>query len=158
MASGWRLVRWCGGPSAFEDPFIRRKIAAGGFSLGTVEALRRYEYHLRVSLSPGAARSVGPTAEFPGTDRLGATYNWSTEAPFQWMTEADAALLFTNRWDRWEFVDVTDSPTRQRAPMQPSNWSALLDDYAMLTTQTDTHHRPASGKGVVPRQLARPYR
>lgn len=157
MAGGWRLVRWVGGPAAFQDPYILRKIGRGEMSVGTLEALRRYEYHLRVSLSPGSERVLGPghAGGFSRTYRFVPATRENPSGPFQWMTPEDAALLLGNRWERWSFVDVTDAPVKDRAPMRPQDWPALLADYAMLTTGTGD---PLAGREVLGSQLARPYR
>jgi len=125
------LVRWTGNPSCFQDPGVRRAIANGALPLPVLEQMRRYEYRLRVSLSPGSERILNA-----GAGGFSRGYLFTPEAPYQWMTPADAALLLGNPWERWEFIDATDPGHRQRAPLTKDQWRQLLADFAKLAPAT----------------------
>jgi len=140
-----RLIRWVGNPSAFQDPLVKTWIVMGKLSMQQLEGFRRYENHLRVSLSPGSERSLGPAHGFA------QTYIFTPQAPYQWMLERDAALLMSNRWDRWEFLDHTDAPGIAQRVMRREDWRQLMDDFAALSTQT--RQSPANSGDVIPRVL-----
>lgn len=141
----YRLLRWVGCPSAFQDPLVKSWILGERLTLAQVEAFRRYEYHLRVSLSPGAERTLGPSHGFS------RTYVFTPEAPYQWMLERDAALLMQNRWDRWEFLDHTDAPGSAQRVMRRDDWRKIIEDFSML--RTTTKQTPMSSGDVIPRVL-----
>ena len=143
----YRLVRWVGTPSAFQDPLVKTWILAGSLSAAQVEDFRRYEYHLRVSLSPGAVRTLSDRHGY------GQLYTFTPEAPYQWMLEADAEKLFGSRWDRWEFLDLTDHPAPRTAvrTMRKNDWRQLMDDFKLLTTNRRDNMVP--GKSIQTRVL-----
>ena len=122
-------------------------IIGGKLSVQQVEDFRRYEYYLRVSLSPGAVRTI--------SDRHGftQTYAFTPEAPYHWLLIPDAERLFSSRWDRWEFLDLTDHPAPQAAvrTMRKNDWRELMDDFKALTT--NTRDSMVSGKPIQTRVL-----
>lgn len=155
------LVRWLGHPSAFDDPGILKRLAHGTLSVATVEALRRYD-KLRVGLSPGAERALGPGSlgGFSRTYLFRPATAANPSACFQWMDAADAALLFGNPWNRWEFVDATEPPRIARRPMADRDWLRLLHDFSMIAHPDGRPRRSdvLGGKPLMPAGLARHWR
>lgn len=124
---GYRLVRWCGDPDPYADRTILKGLAYGTLPVELVERLRFYDTKQRVSVLPRRSENtLGPTHGFS------RTYVFTAEAPFQWMDEADAALLFGNEWDRWQYLDVTDAPYAERPPLTPRQWRALMASFDKL--------------------------
>ncbi len=129
MAGGWRLVRLVGDPIPWDDPAIQRAVATGRLSLGLAEWFRYFCLHQANQLVPGRMeRSIGPAHGFS------QTYTFGPEEYREWMTEADAALLFANEWDRWQFLDVTDQQSQtQRPPLGKDGWRQLKASFDKLT-------------------------
>lgn len=126
---GWRLVRWVGDPIPWDDPAIQRALAQGRLSLGLTEWFRHFATYQANQLVPGRmTKTLGPAHGF------GQTYTFGPDEYRAWMTDADAALLFGNEWDRWQFLDVTDAPGQtQRPPMGKRDWQSLQASFAKLT-------------------------
>ncbi len=155
--AGWRQIRWEGSPSVFDDPGVLSRLARGTLSRATVDALTRYD-RVRVPLSTVRILGPGDAGGFSRTYRFVRATQSNPSGPFQEMTEADVELLMGNRWDRWEFVDVTDAPIKARRPMQGRDWQRLLEDFALVEATTERWRGSPFDKDVVTRQLVRAYR
>lgn len=125
---GLRLVRWIGDPSPFADPVLQKAIAFGQTPPALLAALEFFTTWQRQLLLPGtSARCFGVESGFS------QTYCFGPRQYAAWMEEADAALVFANEWERWQFLDVTDDPSRVERPrMGKDDWRALLASFAKL--------------------------
>lgn len=125
---GWRLVRWVGDPIPWDDPAVQREVAAGRLPLDLAEWFRFFAVYQANQLVPGRMqKTLGPDSGF------GRTYTFGPEEYRVWMTDEDAALLFANEWDRWQFLDVTDTPSQTRRPALGANgWRSLRASFAKL--------------------------
>jgi hypothetical protein len=125
---GHRLIRLFGDPSPWSDPTIAKALATQTLSLALADRLRFFDKWQRQILVPGQIeRVLGAESGMSQTYRFG---------PYQfavWMTEEDAAHLLSNRWERWQFLDITDTPTLTERPrMTKEQWLQLLADFALL--------------------------
>lgn len=93
-----------------------------------LERLRRFENHQRICALPGSTElTLGPEHGFS------RHYHFGPRVFIQDMEDADAALLFNNEWDRWQFLDVTDLPDSTPRPRLTKNdWMALLKSFGKL--------------------------
>src|SRR5687768_6151526 len=99
---GRRLVVWAGDPLPFDDPGVQRAAATGRLSPGLAAWFRHFATYQANQLVPGRmTKTLSPASGFS------ETYTFGPDEYRQWMTEADAALLFANEWDRWQFLDVS---------------------------------------------------
>lgn len=122
---GHRLIRWFGDPSPWSDPTIARALAQGRVPLNLVEKLRFFDKWQR-QIARGS-RVLGLESGF------GQSYQFGPQQFLVWMTDEDAAHLFRNRWERWQFLDVTETPWMTvRPPMLKDQWHMLLADFAEL--------------------------
>ena len=126
-----RLIRWIGDPSPWADPAVARGILEERFSVGVIEDLRRFDTEQKISALPGKSELVlGPTHGFSETYVFGP---WQFCA---WMQPEDARILFTNEWDRWQFIDITDNPSQTERPrMSKRDWQALVQSFRKLTAR-----------------------
>lgn len=125
---GHRLIRLFGDPSPWDDPTIAKALATGALSLSMADRLRFFNKWQRQIIVPGRFdRVIGPESGMSQTYRFG---------PHQfavWMTDEDAAHLLSNRWERWQFLDITDTPfLTERPRMTKEQWQMLLADFALL--------------------------
>lgn len=124
-----KLIRWVGDPIPWDDPAIQRAIAHQRLPLTLTTWFRRFVTHQANQLVPGRMeKTLGPASGFS------RTYTFGPHEYRVWMTEADAALLFGNEWDRWQFLDVTDAPhSTTRPAMSANDWRALQASFDKLT-------------------------
>lgn len=125
---GYRLVLFTGDPSPFTDPAIVRGIMEERFPQALIDRIRTYDRHQRIFARAGhTERTLGPAHGFS------QTYVFGPHQFAAWMTAEDAALLFRNEWDRWQFLDITDTPSvTARPPLTRRQWQALFDSFAKL--------------------------
>jgi hypothetical protein len=124
----YRLVRWVGDPPVWSDPTIGKGLATQSLSLATADKRRFFNKWQRQFPVPGhSTRIIGPESGYS------QTYQFGPHQFLVWMTTEDAAHLFRNRWERWQFLDVTETPfLTERPRMSKEQWLALLDDFALL--------------------------
>jgi hypothetical protein len=124
-----RRIKWVGDPSPWSDPALVAGLVRETIPLPLLERFRRFENHQRVCALPGkSVLSLGPESGFTRHYRFGP-HNFIVE-----MDDADAALLFGNEWDRWQFLDVTDMPdTAERPRLTKTQWAALLESFGKLS-------------------------
>ncbi len=129
MASGWKLIRWIGDPIPWDDPAVQRAAANGTLSLRLAAWFRYFSTHQCNQLVPGRMeKRIGPESGFS------QGYVFGPHEYRVWMTDADAALLLGNEWERWQFLDVTDAPESARRPaMGKRDWQSLQASFAKLT-------------------------
>jgi hypothetical protein len=144
---GWRLIRHVGDPHPWQDPNLGRAMAAGQLPVNIAERLAFFDKWQRQSILPGkSARILGPESG------LSMTYQFGPEQYLVWMLDPDWEHLQSNRWERWQFIEVNpDWPPEamSRPRMTKEQWMMLLDDFALLGPG-----RSASGR-LSAAQLAR---
>lgn len=124
----YRLIRWCGDPSPWEDPEIAVGLAKGRVPRPLAEWFEFFnKWQRQVVINGRMTATLGVTRGFR------QTYQFGPEQYLVWMTDEDAALLFRNRLLRWQFVDVTDCPRMtERPPMTLEKWLMLREDFSPL--------------------------
>jgi hypothetical protein len=124
----YRAVRWIGDPSPWSDPTIGKALATQTLPLTLAERLRFYEKWQRQFPVPGrSTRTIGLESGFS------QAYQFGPHQFVVWMTDEDAQHLFRNRWERWQFLDVTETPSLTERPrMTKEQWHQLLADFALL--------------------------
>jgi hypothetical protein len=134
-----RLIRWVGDPGPWSDPTLAGALARQEIPVPIARKLQDYNKYKRQLCIPGRTqRGFGPKEGFSQSYTFGP-YEFT-----QRMSAEDAAYLFTNEWDRWQFIDVTDMPSlTERPPLTLRQWHQLLASFEKL--------------GYA-RVLARPYR
>lgn len=123
-----RLVRWIGDPLPWADPYIGKRILEHRLPLDWVEKLMEFERHQRMAAIFGRSEwIIGPN------DGFSRTYRFGPQQFLVWMEDADAEKLFGLELEKWQFIDVTDSPDRtDRAPLGKYGWMELIKTFARL--------------------------
>lgn len=123
-----RLVRWIGDPSPWQDAVMRKNLMLNTLSPAIVERLSFFDKHQRISVVSDHSESIlGPAHGFS------QTYVFGPQQFAVWMHDQDAAKLFANEWDRWQYLDVTDAPyTERRPPLKGSDWMAIVASFAKV--------------------------
>ena len=126
--NGYRLVRWVGDPSPYNDPKILQGIMEQKLSMPVIEAIRTYDRHQRICAIPGKSElTLGPSHGFS------QTYVFGPEQFAVWVAVEDLPLIFDNEWARWEFLDITDNPSQtERTRLSGNDWKRLLSSFAKL--------------------------
>lgn len=126
--NGWRLIRQVGDPDPWGDPNIQRLIARGELPLEMAERFRFFTRHQRDVVIPGRTER-----HFTIADGFSQHYQFGPVQFAAWMTDADAAQLFANEWERWQFIDITDTPSQtERPPMSKADWQRLMASFDKL--------------------------
>jgi hypothetical protein len=117
-----------------------------------LDALRFYDHWQRGNFLPGtSARCVAIS------DGFSQAYCWGPTQYATWMTNADAAHLFANEWERWAFLDITDTPSQtERAPLTMRDWQRLLGAFAKLGPGNRLRREYRHGEPL-PTKTARAY-
>lgn len=122
---GHRLIRWLGDPSPWADPAIAKALAQEQIPVPLAEKLAFFNKWQR-QIAVGS-RTIGFESG------MSQAYQFGPQQFLVWMTDGDWAHLSSNRWERWQFIDVTDSPyTVERPRMTKEQWMILLDDFSRL--------------------------
>lgn len=130
----WRLIRLIGDPNPWEDPNLGRAMASGQLPVSIAERLAFYDKWQRQGVILGrTSRLLGPESG------LTMSYLFGPDQYLVWVLQEDWEHLRSNRWERWQFIDVTsfaDSPQMlelaERPRMSREDWMMLLDDFALL--------------------------
>lgn len=105
-------------------------MAAGQLPATIAERLAFFDKWQRQSIIPGkSARIIGPESG------MSMTYQFGPEQYLVWMLDVDWEHLRSNRWERWQFIEVSpDWPVEAmiRPRMTKEQWMMLLDDFAKL--------------------------
>jgi hypothetical protein len=130
----WRLIRHIGDPNPWDDPNLGRAMQSGSLPITIAERLAFYDKWQKQTIMPGkSSRLLGPESGFSMSYMFGPTQY------LVWMLDSDWDILRGNRWERWQFIDVTsfaDSPSMlelaERPKMSRDHWMMLLDDFAKI--------------------------
>lgn len=79
---------------------------------------------------------LGRSARLIGSESgMSMSYQFGPKQYLVWMTDEDWAHLQSNRWERWQFIEVSPDWSAEamvRPPMSKEQWMMLLDDFALL--------------------------
>jgi hypothetical protein len=123
-----RLVRWFGDPSPWSDPTIAKALATQTLSLSLTDRLRFFDkWQRQILVTGGTERTLGAESG------MSQTYHFGPYQFAEWMEREDVDHLLRNRWERWQFFDITDMPwLTERPRMTSEQWLQLLADFALL--------------------------
>jgi hypothetical protein len=119
-----RLLRLVGDPSPWADQALAKALVGKQVPLDVARALAFYGKWQMMSLRP---RVFGFESGFS------QTYMFGPQQYARWMHKADAAILLNDEWERWQFLDITDTPwVTERPAMSNMDWARLLASFAKL--------------------------
>jgi hypothetical protein len=123
-----RLIRLVGDPNPWTDPVLARDLVWGRVPRKVAEALAFYAKWQMQALVVGTTHRVLRVA-----DGFSEAYEFGPLQYAAWMQKQDAALLFANEWERWQFLDITETQwVTERPPMTNDDWGRLLASFAKL--------------------------
>lgn len=125
---GQRLIRLVGDPSPWADPALAKALVGQRVPLKVAEALAFYgKWQMQALVVGTTERCIGVA------DGFSQSYCFGPRQYAVWMEERDAAHLLANEWERWQFIDITDTPwMTERRRMISDDWAALLASFAKL--------------------------
>lgn len=125
---GHRLIRLVGDPSPWADQAVAKALVGKRLPLAVAEALAFYgKWQMQALVVGTTHRSIGLESGYS------RNYEFGPKQYAVWMDEADAARLLRNEWERWQFLDITDTPwVMERPRMTNRDWARLLDSFAKL--------------------------
>lgn len=128
MSLTHRLIRLVGDPSPWADQRLAKELVGNRVPLHVAEALAFYGKWQMQALVRGTTHRVIGIG-----DGYSQNYVFGPHQYAVWMTNEDARRLRENKWERWQFLDITDTPWLvDRPPMRPEQWAQLLEDFAQL--------------------------
>jgi hypothetical protein len=128
VVSPYRLIRMVGDPSPWADPDLSKALVGRRVPLDVAEALAFYGKWQMQALVRGTSERVLSTV-----DGYSQAYRFGPHQYAVWMANDDAKLLLGNEWERWQFIDITETPWLvDRPPMKPEDWARLLESFAKL--------------------------
>lgn len=125
----YRLIRWVGDPTPWRDPNIVADISNERIPQWAIDRFVEFDRHQRICALPGKSElTLGPSHGFS------QTYVFGPKQFSVWMLEEDAKKLFDNEWDRWQFIDITETPSMtERMPLTKNQWKQLMASFSKLT-------------------------
>lgn len=123
-----RLIRLVGDPSPWADPALSKALVWKRVPLRVAEALAFYgKWQMQALVIGATERCIGVA------DGFSRAYCFGPHQYAVWMEAADAAHLLGNEWERWQFLDITDTPwVTERPRMTNQDWGTLLASFAKL--------------------------
>lgn len=118
-----KTVKWTGHPSPLEDRNIVRLLGEGRIPFALAQAFRKFEHNHRISaVHMRSTFSIGPDH---GMSRY-YVFGPAEEQFVQEMEDEDFERLTRHPLDRYMFLDITDTPLRERV-MRKDDWNILID-------------------------------
>lgn len=107
---------------------MAKALAANQVPIAVATALSFFnKWQRQIVIAGTSQRCVGIA------DGFSRSYCWGPQQYAVWMETADANRLFANEWERWQFLDITDTPSvTERPRMSKDDWRRLLASFAKL--------------------------